>query len=253
QQHKHDVGHGNDIGGRHLCTGLRLIGHEFMPSSRLLLGAAAQDEVVDELHGGVVHVHVESFDLVGEVVVSPHGGNGDEQAEGGGDKGLGDTACDRRQTGGFVRGDTFEGVQNADDRAEQSDERCGGTDGGKSGEAALHFGVNNGDGTLQAALGGFDDFRVRNLLRSGLEFREAGGDNLGDVALLVALGDGDCFIELAILESARNLLNEQARLLARIVVHEEAVNHDTERVHREDEENNDDDLGEESHGSPHVA
>ncbi len=113
--------------------------------------------------------------------------------------------------------------------------------------------MNDGDGTLQAALGGFDDFRVGNLLGGGLEFREAGGDNLGDVALLVALGDGDGFVELAILESARDLLNEQARLLARIVVHEEAVNHDTERVHRKDEENDDDDLGEQTHGSPHVA
>ena len=90
--------------------------------------------------------------------------------------------------------------------------------------------MHDGNGALQAALRGFDDFRVGNLLRSRLEFRKTGGDNLGNVALLVALGDSDGFVEFAVLERAGNLLHEQARLLARVVVHQEAINHDAERV-----------------------
>src|SRR5216684_677285 len=122
QQHEHDVGHGNHVGRRHLGSGYRLVGH-----GRLLLGAAAQDEVVDELHGGVVHLDVEGFDFVGEVVVSPDGRDGHEETEGGGDERFGDTAGDGRET-------------------------------------ALHFGMNDGDGALQTALGGVNDVGVRNLL-----------------------------------------------------------------------------------------
>src|SRR4029077_5010879 len=124
---------------------------------RLLLGAAAQDEVVDEFHRGVVHLDVEGFHFVGEIVVSPDGGDGHEQTEGGGDQRLRDTAGDSRQTGGFVGGDALKRVQNADHGAEQTDERGGRTDRGESRQAALHFGVDDGDGALQAALGGVDD------------------------------------------------------------------------------------------------
>jgi len=66
-------------------------------------------------------------------------------------------------------------------RAEEADERSRRTDGGESREAALHFGVDDGDGALETALGGVDDVGVRNLLRSRLEFGEAGGDYLGNV------------------------------------------------------------------------
>src|SRR5215469_2236146 len=43
----------------------------------LLLSAPASDEVIDQLHRGVVHLHVEGFDLVREIVEGPHGRNGD--------------------------------------------------------------------------------------------------------------------------------------------------------------------------------
>src|SRR5262249_49934725 len=56
---------------------------------RLLLAAAAREEVVDQLHRGVVHFDVEGFDLVGEVVEGPHGRDGDKQTESGGDEGFG--------------------------------------------------------------------------------------------------------------------------------------------------------------------
>src|SRR5712664_4658987 len=159
QQHEHDVGHGNHVGRRHLGSGYRLVGH-----GRLLLGAAAQDEVVDELHGGVVHLDVEGFDFVGEVVVGPDGRNGDEQAESGGDEGFGDTAGDSRQTSRFVLLNALEGVVAADYGAAGADERHRRADGGEGREAALHFGVDDGDGALETALGGVDDVGVRDLL-----------------------------------------------------------------------------------------
>src|SRR4029077_706239 len=124
-------------------------------------------------------------------------------------------------------------------RTEETDERRGGTDCGEGREAALHFGVNDGDGALETALGGVNDVGVRNLLRSRLELGEARGDNLGDVALLVALGNGDGFVEFAVLEGASNLLNEDTRLFARGAVHQRAINHDAERIDGEDEQDND--------------
>src|ERR1700687_6147164 len=235
QQHEHDVGHGNHVGGRHLGSGYWFVGH-----GRLLLGATAQDEVVDELHGGVVHLDVEGFYFIGEVVVSPDGGNGDEQAESGGDERFRDTAGDGRQTSGLVRLDAFKRVQDADDSAEETDERRGRTDGGEGREASLHFGVDDGDGALETALGGVDDVGVRDLLRGGLKLGEAGRHNLGDMALLIALRNGDGFVELAFLEGTGNLLNEDARLLARRAVHQRAVNHHAEGIDGKNEEDEDD-------------
>src|SRR4029077_9357377 len=116
--------------------------------------------------------------FVGEVVVSPDGGNGNEQAEGGGNKGFSNTAGNSRETGGLAAGDALKRVQDADDGAEEADERGGGTNRGEGREAALHFRVDDGDGALETALGSVNDVGVRNLLRSRLEFGEPGGDNL---------------------------------------------------------------------------
>src|SRR5262249_23092494 len=123
---------------------------------------------------------------------------------------------------------------------------------GEGREAALHFRVDDGDGALETALGCFDDIGVGNLLRGGLELAEARGYDLGDVALLVTLRDGDRLIELAILESARGLLHEHARLLARCAVHERAVNHDADGINREKKKNDDDGERETSHVVKHV-
>src|SRR5205814_9907001 len=61
----------------------------------------------------------------------------------------------------------------------------------------------------KATFGGINYVGVRNLLGSGLELRKAGGDHLGNVALLVALGNGDGFVKLAVLEGAGNLRSEE--------------------------------------------
>src|SRR6266481_5544371 len=165
----------------------------------LLSRAPAKDEVVDELHGGVVHLDVERLDAIGEVIVRPHRRLGDEKAERSGDKRFRDTAGNGGKTGSLGRSNSLKRVQDADYGAEEADERSRGTDGGQSRKAALHFRMDDGDGTLETALGGFDNFGVAHLLRSGLKFAQARGNDLGDMALLVALGDGDCFIQLAIL------------------------------------------------------
>src|SRR5207253_10994247 len=88
----------------------------------LLLGATTKDEVIDELHRGVVHLDVKRFNLVGEIVVGPHGGHGDNQAKRGGDQRFSDTAGDRRQTGSVALLDALKPRQNADHPAEPSNE-----------------------------------------------------------------------------------------------------------------------------------
>src|SRR5260370_7768811 len=86
----------------------------------LLLRAAAQNEVVDELHRGVVHLHVEGFHLVREIVICPNGGDGHEKTEGGGNEGFPDTARGRREAGRFLRLYSLIGVQDAARRAHQT-------------------------------------------------------------------------------------------------------------------------------------
>src|SRR3984957_17081708 len=61
EQHQHDVRHGNNVWGGHNRRCFGLVGHG------LLLPATTGDEVVDQLHRGVVHLDVEGFDFVGEV------------------------------------------------------------------------------------------------------------------------------------------------------------------------------------------
>jgi len=62
--------------------------------------------------------------------------------------------------------------------------------------------MHDGDGALETTLGRINDIGVRNLLRGRLKLGEAGRDYFRDVALLVALGNGDGFVELAVLEGA---------------------------------------------------
>ena len=67
-------------------------------------------------------------------------------------QGFRNTAGDRADTGRLLGGDLLEGVQNADDRSEQSDERRRRADGGQTAQAALQLGVDDGFGALQSAL-----------------------------------------------------------------------------------------------------
>src|SRR5271166_4321985 len=145
-------------------------------SSRLPLPAnlTALQEIVDQLARAVIHFHVEGFHLAGEVVEHHDGRNGDEQSDSGGHQGFGNAARDRAQTGSLLARNFLEGVQNADHGAEQPDERGGGTDGSQPAQAALQLGVNDGFGTLEGALGGFD-LLAGNVggIAMGLELLEA--------------------------------------------------------------------------------
>ena len=71
------------------------------------------------------------------------------------------------------------------------------------------------------------------------------------MALLIALGNRDCFVELIVLQRARNLLNEYAGLLTRRTEHQRAVNHDTDRPGRHNKEKHDDSLRRDAHVVPH--
>src|SRR5260370_2545627 len=80
------------------ATGLRsLLRLEFLREDRPAeFRPDTLDQVVDQLLRGVGHLDGEEVDLGGEVVVEPHGRNGDDQTERGRDQRVGDTAHHRR-------------------------------------------------------------------------------------------------------------------------------------------------------------
>ena len=115
----------------------------------------------------------------------------------------------------LLAGNFSEGVQNAEHRSEQSDEGGSGADGGQSAQAALQFSVDDGFGALQCALGSFDDFaRDFTAVLVSAELHQASGNNLGQMALLVALGNLDGFVNAAIAKRAGDCRSKCARLLA---------------------------------------
>src|SRR6185437_14224824 len=160
-------------------SGRRLTLH--LPSS------GALQEVIDQLRGRVIHLHVEGFNLVGEVVEHHHGGDGDEQSDGRRHQRFRNTTGDCTETGRLLRRDLAERVQNSDHGAEQSDEWSGGTDGRETAESALQFGVNDGFGTLESALAGFN-LLARNVggFAVRLEFLQTSSNDLRQMRLLVA-------------------------------------------------------------------
>ena len=83
-----------------------------------------------------------------------------------------------------------------------------------------------------------------------LEFHQASGDNLGQMALLVALGDFDGLVDAAIAQGSGNCGSESARLLAGGVVCHGAVNHDADRPARHNEQDDDHDLRNDTHLLP---
>src|SRR5206468_492147 len=117
----------------------------------LPLVALLLDEVVDQLGGRVRHFDRERFDFVREDVVGPDCGHRHEKTECGGHQSFRDTAGDGGQTGRLCSGHIFEGVDDTDCRSEQSHEWRRGSNGCKTGETALQFGVNDGFGALARA------------------------------------------------------------------------------------------------------
>ena len=130
-----------------------------------MLAVALLDEVVHQFAGAVVHLDVERLHLIGEEVECHDGGDGDEEAERGGDQGLGDTAGDRANARGLLQGDLLEGVEDTDDGPEQTDEGSCGADGCQTAKASLELGMNDRLGPFQGAL------RTLNLLLGDIATR----------------------------------------------------------------------------------
>ena len=218
-----------------------------------LPAVALLDEVVDQFAGGVVHFDVEGLHAVGEVVEEPDGRDGHEQAEGGGDQSFRNTAGDGADTRRLLGGDFLEGLEDAGDGSEQSDERSSGADGGQRAEASLQLGVDDSLGTLESALGGFDLLDADNPAAAVVaEFLEAGGDNFSEVGLLGAVGDLDGFVELPLLQGSGDSGSKLAGLFTGGIEIEPAVDHNGEGPDRHDEENETDAAGEPAHIVPEV-
>ncbi len=102
-------------------------------------------------------------------------------------------------------------------------------------EAPLQLGVNDGLGALQCAARALDGLLSGSAARSA-ELLQASRHNLGQVRLLVAIGDLDRFFQLAVLQRAGNLGREFARLLAGCREVQVTIDHDGQRPDRLDEE-----------------
>src|SRR5262245_12972619 len=95
------------------------------------------EQAVHQLRGGPVDLDVDVLELAGELVEGDDRRDRDEAAQRRRDQGLGDTARDRRHSAGPRGRDTAEGVDDADDGAEQTDERRSRADGGQDPETPL--------------------------------------------------------------------------------------------------------------------
>src|ERR1035437_2336292 len=201
-------------------------------------GAALRplQEVVDQLGTGVAHLHVERFNLAGEEVVHPDRGDGHKETDSRRHQGFGNTAGHCAQTSRLLGGNSLERVDDADNGSKQSHEGSGGTDGCQTADATLEFGVHDGFGAFEGALGSFDLF-ARNLRADlmSLEFLQTGHHNLGEVALLVAIRNLHGFIQFAFAQRAGNRRSKCAGLFASGAVGHHADDHDANRIGRHEE------------------
>src|SRR6266853_2901673 len=106
-------------------------------------------KIIHQLTRRIVHLDIERFDLAGEVVEHHYGGNGDGQTQGCGYQRLRNAASDCADAGGLLALNLAEGVDDADHRAQQADERCGRADSCQSAQAPLKFGVGYGRSAIQ--------------------------------------------------------------------------------------------------------
>src|SRR5665213_911452 len=224
------------------------------PRRAVKLLMALLDEVVRQFAGAVVHLHVKGRDLVREVVEGHNRRDRNQQTERRRYQRLGDTACHRADTRSLLGRDLLEGVQDADHGAEQADERRRRTDRRQTAKAALQLRVHDRLGAFQSAL------RALHLLHGDLaarteaaELLQTGRHNLGQVRLLAAVAQLDRLIQTAILQRARNLGRELARLLARRREVQRAVDDHSQRPDRHDEQNKHHALGHPAHVVPQAG
>lgn len=134
---------------------------ERLADPRLFAPAQMKNEVIHQFQRRGFHFDVEGFQLVAEVVVVPHGGDGDQKAEGGGKQRFANPLNHHHGAEPFLSDAALERIEEADDRAEETDERSGGSSRCKTAQAALHSEVNIGGGTPQGAFGELDHLHPR--------------------------------------------------------------------------------------------
>src|SRR5258708_6242374 len=212
---------------------------------------ALLDEVVHQFAGAVVHLDVERLHLTREVVERHNGRDGDEKTERRRYQSLRDTACNCADTGGLLRCNLLEGVQNTDHGAEQSDKRGRRTDRGQTAQTALQLRVNDRLRALERTLGALD--LLRSDAAAGTEAAEllqTGRNDLRQVRLLRAVGNLDRLIQTPVLQRTGNLWGKLARLLAGSGEIKGPIDDHSERPDRHDEEKDDDAARQPAHIAP---
>ena len=158
----------------------------------------------DEVHdfdAGALHVVQERVDPSGEEHIADGAWDGDDEAGGGGEEALVDAARDVGGTGeAGLRGHIYEGFDESDDGAEQSDERGDDGDGGDDAEAAFEA----RDFELAGFLDDLFQLGARRFMPD-----ERGVDDAGDGARR-ARAFRERFGEAAALEQVREAANEFA-------------------------------------------
>ena len=85
------------------------------------------------------------------------------------------------------------------------------------------------------------------------KFLQASHDNLGQMALVVTVGDLDGFVQLAFAQRAGHGRSELARLLAGAVIGDQAIDHHADRPCRHEEQQDDHESGRPAHLSHMLA
>ena len=91
-------------------------------------------------------------------------------------------------------------MHDADDGSEQPDERCRRADRGEDAEIFFELGDGNHRGAIHALTCGFErHFRIDGpfVAPRGLKFEQTRGDDLGQMAVFVFLGDVDRLLIVA--------------------------------------------------------
>ena len=221
------------------------------PRARFVL-----DEVVDQLRRRIRHLDLEALDLVQEVVVHPHRRHGHEEAEGRRGQRLGDPGRHRAESARAGEGHPAERVDDADDRAEQSDERGRRGDGGQITEALLHLRGRHQRLPLDGAPRGRDEIKVgrRTLRRLVLKLRQARGQHARQMAVPEPLvfREGDGLGQLVLLEQRRHAEGHLQRLLLRLLEPPQALAGDRQRPDRHQHQDDDHGLAHPRHRIPHA-
>ena len=138
-----------------------------------------------EFQGEGVEALRQIANVLKEIVVGDESRDSREKAGGGGDQRFGDTGSNGAKAGGAGSAKAGEGVDNAPNGSEETDERSNASGGGKPGHAFFSAANFFGRGELHADGDGLDAF---HFLRGGsagignlaLQFTVAGGIDVGE-------------------------------------------------------------------------